>query len=130
MLGGLFNQKNELRALLQGMNALNMLYVSYHYFTTPEALCSESGFSFVSSLINFYALGENRDLFTELFAQYVSAANIGSICSNVAQDTSHFQAIVNIYQGLLLNPANIAVSLFNPSYLTNEEEKMIASKNH
>lgn len=112
MPGGLFNQKNELRLLAQIFNGLNMMYISYHYYTNPDAILSEDGFSFVSSLINFYALRENTDILTDLFATYVSAANMSSIFTHAALGATQMPLAANLYQSLLLNPGNILVGLF------------------
>lgn len=109
----MFNQKNELRRIMQGFNALNMLYVSYHYYTTPTALLAENGLAFASSLINFYTLGENKDIFTELFGQYASAAYTGSILTNAMNGTMQIPVMFGIWEAALLNPANIVISLFS-----------------
>lgn len=109
----MFNQKNELRRMMQGFNALNMLYVTYHYYTTPEALFTENGVAFASSLINFYTLGQNEDILTDLFGQYASAAYTGSIITNAMNGSMQIPAMVGIWQAALLNPANIYFSLFS-----------------
>lgn len=124
----MFNRKNELLGIMQGFNALNMLYVSYHYYTNPEALLAEDGLTFISSLINFYALSENKDVLTRFVAQYTSAVAMGGIFSNVTNGTTQVPEIFNLYQGLILNPANIMMSLFNlDDAIETEENALTAS---
>lgn len=108
----MFNQKNEIKTIIQGANILNMLYLSYHYYTNPESLLTENGFSFVCSLINFYSLGENKDIITSLFGQYMSAMSMGGIVVSNLNNISQLPALANFLQLVLLNPANIAVSLY------------------
>lgn len=128
MLFGLFNQQNEKRLLMQGFNALNMLYISYHYYTNPEATITEDGFAFVSSLINFYALRENSELLMDLLAWLMSAGYSSAILTNLGQGTSEVPLIINLWQGLLLNPANILIGITTINEIDSVEDSAL-SKN-
>ena len=111
MLFGLINSQNEKRLLMQGFNALHMLYTSYHYYTNPEATLTEDGFAFVTSLINFYALSENTEFLTQFLAYLASAGYTGAVLTNLGQGTSQVPLIVNLWQSVLLNPLNILVGV-------------------
>lgn len=106
MYFGIFSH-DEKRRLTQIFNAINMLGLSYHYFTNPEATFAEDGFAFLSSLLNFYALGDGRDGVTEFSAWMMSSAYSGAIFTNVLQETSEIPFIFNVWQSMLLNPMNI-----------------------
>ena len=111
MLFGLINSLNEKRLLMQGFNALHMLYTSYHYYTNPEATLTEDGFAFVTSLINFYALSENTEFLTQFLAYLASAGYTGAILTNLGQGTTQVPLIINLWQSVLLNPANILMGV-------------------
>ncbi len=126
MLFGLINQQNEKRLLMQGFNALNMLYISYHYYTNPEATITEDGFAFVSSLINFYALSENTEFLTQLLAYLASAGYTGAIVTNLGQGTSQVPLIINLWQSALLNPANIIMGITTIDEIDNVVDSSLA----
>lgn len=114
---------------MQGFNALNMLYISYHYFTDPSATATEDGFAFVSSLINFYAFSENTEFLTQFFAYLASAGYTGAILTNIGQGTSHVPLIINLWQGFLLNSANIWLGLVTLDETDTVVDNALAAKN-
>lgn len=126
MFSGLFNQQNEKRLLMQGFNALNMLYISYHYYTNPEVTLTEDGFAFVSSLINFYALSENSGFLMEFLGWLMSAGYSSAILTNMAQGTSQVPTIINLWQALLLNPANVWVGVTTVGEIDKIEDPALA----
>lgn len=97
----IFNDQSRVRQAVQLVNAINMVYVVFHFCTKPKARLSENGLSFLVALLNFAAFQNSKTNYLTQGAHYLNVLRLGATYSAVTSGASGFSRKVNLLQTML-----------------------------
>ena len=90
---GLFDSGSPVRNLMQAANLAAFAYVTYDFFTNPEAAISSYGFELVTTAFSAYSLGHKEGFWPPMFNSMLNMARVGGIGTEMVHGVGGFSML-------------------------------------